>query len=489
MSKELKHKIYLPGDCLSEKMLFDYIDNKLHNKERHIVEKHLLDCEMCSDALEGLELVKDRNRISIIKEAINKRVLEATEKEAIVVSFNYKLVFSIAATIALLIVGVFFFNKMTLKESDQSDMAELKIDKTPQTIAPPAVTDEKETSISQTILGTGSTTIVTKSESTKLSQPKIADQEIALSEEEAKPDDGYYKSNDGDIENKNKQTPDKSAVNGAIVVADEVTTLDNRKNNNLETVSIPKTSVIERQKNANLDDGKKAEEKVVPGATGGTYAWSTPEANQNQTTNTKAAGNQSGENVELAKKADKGGKYRAESNGKGKDKVAVKENRADEDISTTGKVAYEPQSVQQDNYELKSETKTTSANNNPSTNNNAIFESTVAADSTLAKPVVSENMPKFIGGEDSLRKFIAKNFNYNITLYKANPPSTNKIFVQFTVGEDGSIKNPKILKGIDPTLDKEAIRVIKMMPKWKPVFLNGKPQSTVINLPIKLEFK
>ena len=50
MNNDLKHTIYNPTDCLSEKMLFDYIDNKLNQKERHIVEKHLLDCEMCSDA-------------------------------------------------------------------------------------------------------------------------------------------------------------------------------------------------------------------------------------------------------------------------------------------------------------------------------------------------------------------------------------------------------------------------------------------------------
>ena len=87
MSKDLKHTIYNPTDCLSEKMLFDYIDNKLNQKERHIVEKHLLDCEMCSDALEGLEMVTDRNRITLIKEAINKQILESTKKEAVDVSW------------------------------------------------------------------------------------------------------------------------------------------------------------------------------------------------------------------------------------------------------------------------------------------------------------------------------------------------------------------------------------------------------------------
>ena len=66
MSDSLKHKIFIRTDCVSEQTMFDYIDKKLSAKESHSVEKHLLHCELCSDALEGLELTKTRTRIAAI---------------------------------------------------------------------------------------------------------------------------------------------------------------------------------------------------------------------------------------------------------------------------------------------------------------------------------------------------------------------------------------------------------------------------------------
>ena len=177
MSSDLKHTIYNPTDCLSEKILFDYIDNKLNQKERHIVEKHLLDCEMCSDALEGLELVKDRNRITLIKEAINKRISESAKKEAVVISFNYKIAFSVAATIALLIVGVFFFNKINLKEASMSgDLAQLKENESSPP-PPPSSEAESRTAITESTDESGAISTVSESE-----PAKIDDQETTLEE-------------------------------------------------------------------------------------------------------------------------------------------------------------------------------------------------------------------------------------------------------------------------------------------------------------------
>src|ERR1035437_2859758 len=115
MSEELKHKIYSATDCISEQTLFDYIDNKLNAKEQHLVEKHLLDCDLCSDALEGLELLKDRNQITTINQKINARVIFIPKKENKITFFNFKTITSIAAAVALLIGGVFLFNQFAPK--------------------------------------------------------------------------------------------------------------------------------------------------------------------------------------------------------------------------------------------------------------------------------------------------------------------------------------------------------------------------------------
>src|ERR1035437_7511790 len=137
MSEELKYKIYSPTDCISEQTMFDYINNKLNAKEQHLVEKHLLNCDLCSDALEGLELLKNRNRIATINQKINERLISIPKKGNKIIFFNFKTITSIAAAVALLIGGVFLFNQFTSKEMKESDVAELKKESPPP---PPPVT-------------------------------------------------------------------------------------------------------------------------------------------------------------------------------------------------------------------------------------------------------------------------------------------------------------------------------------------------------------
>jgi tetratricopeptide (TPR) repeat protein len=60
--------------CLTEKAMFDYIDGKLTAAENHAVEKHLLDCAFCSEAMEGLELVKDRSKLRAAAVLIEERM-------------------------------------------------------------------------------------------------------------------------------------------------------------------------------------------------------------------------------------------------------------------------------------------------------------------------------------------------------------------------------------------------------------------------------
>ncbi len=474
MSENLKHTIYSPGDCLSEKRLFDYIDNKLSPKERHIVEKHLLDCELCSDALEGLELVKDRNRIVLIKEAINKKILSSTKKEALVVSFNYKMAFSVAAAIALLVVGVFFFNKINLKEASMSsDLAELK-EKESSPAAPPL--SESANEIADSTGQTRATVTSAKSEADKSGPGNVVDEGIAFAAEQ-KPD--FYKSKEGTGENTNQEIPPMVAGNATVIATDAIAMpRDDRKNVQLETASAPKSSAAEREKNAKLDDTKKAEEKTIAGATGGTsYSWSTaPEQKQKNTANNAA----SGEKIELAKKADKDSEGKNRSQGKlfeqkDKDKksqVVTKENNKNEDAEI-GDGLSAPQSVAQDTDELRFK---------------AAVSTTTSIDSIGQIFSIADQMPEYPGGNDSMIKFINANFLSGKISDQSNPITT-KIYVQFIVTKDGNIINPKIIKGITPELDKEAIRVVKMMPKWKPGKQNGKAVSVSYNISLQQKIK
>lgn len=84
-------------------------------------------------------------------------------------------------------------------------------------------------------------------------------------------------------------------------------------------------------------------------------------------------------------------------------------------------------------------------------------------------------MPEFPGGVVGLSKYLAENTSKPIV--NDSDEMHGKVFVSFTIGKDGEVEpeSVKIVRGIDPLLDKEAIRVVKSMPKWEPAKQFGKP--------------
>ena len=85
--------------------------------------------------------------------------------------------------------------------------------------------------------------------------------------------------------------------------------------------------------------------------------------------------------------------------------------------------------------------------------------------------VVEEN-PEFPGGMKECMKFLRDNIKYP-QISQENGVQ-GRVIVQFVVNADGSIVDPVVVRGVDPYLDKEALRVIKLMPKWKPGKQRGK---------------
>ena len=96
---------------------------------------------------------------------------------------------------------------------------------------------------------------------------------------------------------------------------------------------------------------------------------------------------------------------------------------------------------------------------------------------------VVENMPEFPdGGMPGLMKYLSANIRYPEAAHKAG--TQGRVTVQFVVGKDGSIGNVGILRGVDPNLDAEAIRVISGMPKWKPGTQKGEPVNVKYTVPV-----
>ena len=95
----------------------------------------------------------------------------------------------------------------------------------------------------------------------------------------------------------------------------------------------------------------------------------------------------------------------------------------------------------------------------------------------------AQQMPSFPGGEKPLLKFLRKNTNYPEFSREINSQGT--VYVSFVVEKDGSISGIQILDGVDKHINKESIRVIQSMPKWKPGEQMGKKVRVRQILPIK----
>jgi TonB family protein len=95
---------------------------------------------------------------------------------------------------------------------------------------------------------------------------------------------------------------------------------------------------------------------------------------------------------------------------------------------------------------------------------------------------VVEEMPEFPGGMAEAMKFLAKNIKYPVAAQQAK--IEGRVIVQFVIERDGSVSDVKVMRGVNPELDAEAIRVVSMMPKWIPGKQRGKAVAVKYTMPI-----
>ena len=104
----------------------------------------------------------------------------------------------------------------------------------------------------------------------------------------------------------------------------------------------------------------------------------------------------------------------------------------------------------------------------------------------FAKPDgVSVSKPQFPGGDPALVKFLDTNMRYPEEAQKQKWQGST--LIAFTVNEDGSIANVRVLKSSKLVLDNEALRMVKMMPKWAPALQDGAPKKEMVVLPITFD--
>ena len=97
---------------------------------------------------------------------------------------------------------------------------------------------------------------------------------------------------------------------------------------------------------------------------------------------------------------------------------------------------------------------------------------------------IAEQMPSFKG---NVNAWLSSHLSYPAVA--AESGIQGKVIVKFVVGKDGSVSHAQVVRGVDPSLDKEAIRAVNSMPKWNPGMNNGQPASVWFTLPVTFKLQ
>ena len=95
---------------------------------------------------------------------------------------------------------------------------------------------------------------------------------------------------------------------------------------------------------------------------------------------------------------------------------------------------------------------------------------------------VVEDLPQFPGGAVAFMKWLTRNLKYPANAQ--NKKVQGRVMAQFIVNKDGTISDLQLIEKLDPWCDREALRVLRMMPKWEPGIMDAKPCRTMVAIPI-----
>lgn len=98
-----------------------------------------------------------------------------------------------------------------------------------------------------------------------------------------------------------------------------------------------------------------------------------------------------------------------------------------------------------------------------------------------------EQQAMFPGGEKALKKFIADNIEYPQQAIEKD--IKGRVYVHFAIDSNGKVKDVKVIKKVHPLLDKEALRIVNMLPNWKPATQNGRKVSMGYTIPVTFWFE
>ncbi len=425
MDKRLHNHIFDHGDCVSEPVLLDYAHDKLPTAEKNKVEKHLLDCELCSDALEGLMLIKNPNSLPKIKADVVRRFGPEEIKKGRIVKLEFRTGLAIAASIAVLVVTVFFF-RSTLKEE--------------KTVADVMTNTNEE----------AEKTIATEN------QPALIPEELKTDQPTSLPPPSTTINSFGTTANRVDAISGEGSTAGAAPILDEANLKEAAKKRD-----IPYDNDKEDEMRISTADSKTNREE---------NQFESPTPLKPALSKNKDSDIPKGEDDALEEEEEQN--YRAlKTTPSGKSAEASKK-KVNKSASSNDEPAAAPEAQSISTETLDSEIAMDEAAGKANSTQDEVF-------------MIVEEMPSYPGGEIEMQKFLKTNIKYPAKAQDAGIQGT--VYINFIVEKDGMLSNIKVVRGISgsPEFTDEAIRVVRLMPKWKAGKQNNTTVKVSYTLPIK----
>jgi len=424
--------IFSETECLSLETIDQYINDQLSAGERQRVEKHLIDCELCSDALDGITASGDMASVATSVEVINKKIGVAAHRQFFG-SFqdNYAKYAAVAAVVLIIFGSVFVLIKDKFKDSKQLIV-------------------ENASSVQQ------------EEESIPIVKGGEVKEEIAGIEEELTPEKRGFKENYKTSQKSTEASPvqpsglsritqDKKA--GGAIPSSEMATA--QEGSDIAGTVLEEETTIEYT--LALAD-REIDDLVADEAPA-------PEEKENKTLNAQTLAK---EEPNLPMKSDE--RLRSSRGSMGAAKSKSKRTQAGGTYARMApKAAKEPEVADVESDEIIEI---------------ALSEETMQAGEQGVFLIVEE-MPRFGEGDSVLHIYLSENIKYPVKAKEESIEGT--VYLTFVIGSKGEVTDIKVLRGIGGGCDEEAVRVVENMPDWIPGKQRGKPVSVQYDLPIRFK--
>ncbi len=485
MSKE--HNISDCSSCYSEEILIKYINDHLSEDESARVEAHILECEMCSDVLDGLFMLENPEDILDIQAGLNKQIDLLAEPNRKVLGMNYNSFRVVAAAAVLLIItGSFLLINNLLDDNSLYSVREISELESVDDIEENNIEDIKDPSVSNEQIA-----VVTRQQKTLESKPIITKKnettvnEYAVYEELDEVEGMFDIAFESDIEYAN-EVVDIVSADAEEEVAEKLVfdSYDGNPTSGFGQGSSGETSGNDQMVGglqSQSESGKLETESIVTvkEIESKESKWSWKSSTRDRKSEYKKDASDKGVNRESNMPT----APRTSSNA-----VPIQELAFTQDIVVLDDELY----VEESSYDLDYTTVNDVTGYDGTVVNAAVSNGRFAddlVDEPMGEPlefVSVEVKPEFPGGDIEMLKFISDNYSINETTEYG---VAGTIHVQFVVDRDGRVKDVELVKGVAPVLDAEALRVVSIMPNWSPGLQRGIPVQVKYIIPMHIDLK